>query len=176
MHIMDKKIFFSLVIVCTITHIVRLVFEILKDKNKLKPNKLTFVIVFTSMLLLWMSWFGMCSFDIYKIPPTGILKLLGVVLSSIGVIVFLTALLTIKTLESYEGDLITKGIYSKIRHPMYLGFILWLIGFPIFFGAIFSSVLSLFFIANVLFWRYLEEKELNKRFTAYSDYKKMTIF
>ncbi|MCX6259142.1 MAG: hypothetical protein NTW49_14765, partial [Bacteroidia bacterium] len=82
----------------------------------------------------------------------------------------------IKTLESYEGDLITKGIYSKIRLPMYLGFILSLIGVPIFFGAIFSSILSLLFTANILFWRYLEEKELNKRFTSYMDYKKTTIF
>ena len=89
---------------------------------------------------------------------------------------FLIALFTIKTFESYEGDLITKGIYSKVRHPMYLGFIFWLIGFPIIFGALFSLVLSLVFIANILFWRYLEEKELELRFSSYLDYKKTTIF
>jgi len=173
---MDKKIFFALVIVCTITHIVRSVYEILKHKNKLKTNKLTFVIVFINMMLLWMSWFALCSFDVYKIPPAVIVRLLGVLISSMGLVVFLTALYTIKTLESYEGDLITKGIYSKIRHPMYLGFILWLIGSPIFFGAIFSSVLSLIFIANVLFWRHIEEEELNNRYASYRDYKKTTIF
>ena len=132
--------------------------------------------MFINMLLLWMSWFALCSLDIYKIQPNGIVRLLGVLISSIGIIVFLTGLFTIKTLESYEGDLITKGIYSKIRHPMYIGFILWLIGFPIFFGAIFSSMLSLIFIANILFWRSLEEKELSIRFTSYEDYKKTTIF
>ena len=173
---MDKKIFFALVIVCTITYIVRSIYEILKHKNILKPDKLTFVIVFINMLLLWMSWFALCSLDIYRIQPGGFVRLLGVLLTSMGIIVFLIALFTIRTLESYEGDLITKGIYSKIRHPMYLGFILWLIGFPILFGAIFSSVLSLIFIANILFWRYLEEKELNKRFTSYRDYKKTTLF
>jgi len=173
---MDKNIFFTLVIICTITHVVRLVYEILKHKNKLKADKVTFIIMFINMLLLWMSWFALCSLDINKIPTAGIVKLLGVLLSSLGLIVFLVALFTIKTLESYEGDLITKGIYSTIRHPMYLGFILWLIGFPLFFGAVFSSVLSLLFIANVLFWIYLEEKELIKRFTSYKDYKKTTIF
>jgi protein-S-isoprenylcysteine O-methyltransferase Ste14 len=85
-------------------------------------------------------------------------------------------LFTIKTLESYEGDLITTGIYSKIRHPMYLGFILWSIGFPIFFGALFSFILSFLFIGNILFWRYLEEKELIERFADYQEYKKTTIF
>ena len=57
-----------------------------------------------------------------------------------------------------------------------VGFILWLIGFPVFCGAVFSFFLSLPFIANVLFWRYLEEKELAERFPAYRDYKKKTIF
>ena len=173
---MDQKIFIALVIVCIVTHIVRSVYEILKHKNKLTPNKLTFIIVFINMLILWVSWFALCSYDVFRIPPAGIVKLLGVLMSAAGIFIFLQALFTIKTLESYEGDLITKGIYSKIRHPMYLGFILWLIGFPLFFGAIFSSVLSLIFISNVLFWRYLEETELLNRFTSYKHYRKTTIF
>ena len=173
---MDNKTFYALVIVCIITHVVRSVYEILKHKNKLKPDKLTFIIVFSNMLLLWMSWFALCSFDIYKIPMSGIAKLLGMLVTGIGMIVFLTGLFTIKTLESYEGDLITKGIYSKIRHPMYFGFILWLIGLPIYFGALYAFILAFVFIANVLFWRYLEEKELLERFSSYIDYKKTTIF
>jgi protein-S-isoprenylcysteine O-methyltransferase Ste14 len=104
------------------------------------------------------------------------LKYLGLALTIIGLIIFITALLTIKTLESYEGDLITTGVYSKIRHPMYLAFILWLIGFPVYFGSMYSMILSLIFIANILFWRSLEEKELTGRFPSYSDYKKGTIF
>ena len=32
------------------------------------------------------------------------------------------------------------------------------------------------FIMNILFWRYLEEKELDKRFSSYSEYKKTTLF
>jgi protein-S-isoprenylcysteine O-methyltransferase Ste14 len=100
----------------------------------------------------------------------------GLAIAIIGMIAFLTGLFTIKTLESYDGDLITKGIYSKIRHPMYLGFMCWLIGFPFFYGGLFSFILALPFIANILFWRYLEEKELVKRFSGYMDYKKTTWF
>lgn len=173
---MKNELFLILVIVCIITHIVRLTYEIMKHKQILKPGKLSFVIVFINMILLWISWFLLCRYDIFKVNLPDIVRFTGISLSGIGLIVFLAGLLTIKTLESYEGDLIKKGIYSMIRHPMYLGFILWLIGFPVYFGSSFSMVLSLVFIANILFWRYLEEKELETRFPAYPDYKKITIF
>jgi protein-S-isoprenylcysteine O-methyltransferase Ste14 len=173
---MDKKLFFALIIACAITHIIRSVYEILKHKKVLEASKLSFVIMFINMLILWGSWVFLCSLDIYKITIPVIIRYLGLALWCLGIITFLMGLFTIKTLESYEGDLITKGIYSKIRHPMYLGFILWLIGFPIFFGALFSFILSFLFIGNVLFWRNLEEKELEERFSAYPDYKRSTIF
>lgn len=173
---MKKELFFTLVIVCAITHIVRSIYEILKHKQVLKAGKLSFVIIFINMIILWISWILLCRFDIYKIDLPGIVQYTGMSLSVVGLIIFLTGLFTIKTLESYDGDLITTGIYSTIRHPMYSGFILWLIGFPIFFGSLFSMGLSLLFIANILFWRYLEEKELKRRFPSYPYYKKKTIF
>lgn len=173
---MENRLFYILVTVCIITHIVRTAYEILKHKKLLKPGKLTFGIIFTNMMLLWVSWFVLCSLDSCKIQLSGIIRFAGISLAGIGVFVFLSGLYTIKTLESYEGDLITKGIYSKIRHPMYLGFILWLIGFPVFFGALFSFILSFIFIGNVLFWRHLEEKELENRFSDYPEYRKKTIF
>jgi methanethiol S-methyltransferase len=173
---MNKNLFFELVIVCTVTHIIRSIYEILKHKKIITPNKLTFGIVFTNMSLLWLSWFVLCSLDNFKITLPVIIRYLGLALFGFGIITFLMGLLTIKTLESYEGDLITSGIYSKIRHPMYLGFILWSIGFPIFFGALFSFILSFLFIGNILYWRYLEEKELVGRFPSYKLYKKTTLF
>lgn len=173
---MDKTLFFILVTVCVVTQIVRLGYEILKHKKKLKPGKLSFVIVFTNMALLWVSWFVLCCLDIYKIHFPGFVRYLGLAIVIAGLAFFLIALLTIKSLESYDGDLMTKGIYSKIRHPMYLGFICWLVGFPIFSGALFSIFLALPLLANVLYWRYLEGIELEERFPSYKDYAKTTLF
>jgi protein-S-isoprenylcysteine O-methyltransferase Ste14 len=173
---MDKKLFFELIMICTVTHIIRTIYEILKHKKVLEASKLTFVIMFINMLILWVSWGFLCSLDIYKMNLPVLIRYLGMALVAFGIIIFLMGLFTIKTLESYEGDLITSGIYSKIRHPMYLGFILWSIGFPIYFGALFSFILSFLFIGNILFWRYLEEKELEERFSTYKDYRKSTIF
>ena len=173
---MNKTLFFILATACIITHLVRLVYEILKHKQVLKASKLSFVLIFINMIILWISWILLCRFDILKISLPDIIRYMGISLAGVGLIAFLTGLLTIKTLESYEGDLIKTGIYSIIRHPMYFGFILWVIGFPIYFGALLSLILSTFFITNILIWRALEEKELEKRFPAYLDYKKTTIF
>ena len=171
-----KNMFFALVGVCLITHIIRLVYELLKHRKLIIPCKVSFVIILIDMLLLWTSWFALCSLDEYKIDLSDVIRYFGISLVISGAIIFLVAFFTIKTLESYEGYLITSGIYSKIRHPMYLGFILWLIGFPVFCGSLFSLILSLLFIANVSFWKYLEEKELEKRFPSYLEYKKTTLF
>ena len=173
---MENKLFYALVTICVITHIIRSVYEILKHKNIVKANKMTFAIIFPDMMLLWISWFALCSLDVYTIQLPGFVRFAGLALAVIGLFVFLRGLITIKTLESYEGDLITKGIYSKIRHPMYLGFVCWLIGFPVFYGGFLSLILAFIFIANVLYWRYLEEKELVKRFPGYIAYKRTTYF
>jgi protein-S-isoprenylcysteine O-methyltransferase Ste14 len=168
--------FFNLVLVCVITHIIRSTYEILKHKKILQPTGLSFVIIFLDMAVLWVSWFALCSFDEYKMILPGIIKYIGLLLISIGLVIFITALFTIKTLENYEGDLITKGIYSKIRHPMYLGFILWCIGMPVYSSAYFSLILAFVFVGNILFWRHLEEIDLEKRFVDYNLYKLKTFF
>jgi len=173
---MDQLSFSILVMVCVITHVVRTIYEVLKHQKLLKPGKLSFAIIFTNMAILWMSWFALCSRDIYSIHYAEVYRYFGIALAVMEALAFFIALFTIKTLESYDGDLITKGIYSKIRHPMYFGFICWLTGFPIIFGAVFSFFLSLLFVLNVLLWQTLEEIELEKRFPGYLEYKKTTLF
>jgi protein-S-isoprenylcysteine O-methyltransferase Ste14 len=173
---MANKTFLILITVCISTHIIRSVYEILKHKQMLKPGKLSFAVMFTNMMLLWVSWVFLCSYDTYKIVLPAFIRYLGLAITVFGLVLFLSGMFTIKTLESYDGDLIKSGVYSKIRHPMYTGFICWLIGFPLFFRPGFSLILSLLFIGNILFWRYLEEKELEKRFPSYLEYRKTTMF
>ncbi len=173
---MDKNQFYLFVVVCITTHLIRTIYEILKHKKVIRATKLTFVIVFINMFLLWGSWFWLCTDDPGGIILPGIVRYAGLVLVMAAIAVFITALLTIRALESYEGDLITHGIYSKIRHPMYLAFILWLVGMPLYSGGYWVYVLAVVFITNVLFWRHLEERELLNRFPGYLEYKKKTFF
>jgi len=165
-----------LVLLCVAANIIRLGYEVLKHKKLLVPNRISFVIILTNMLVLWLSWYLLCSLDPSRNTLPTILNYFGLSLFIIGVILFLTALFTIKSLETYSGDLITKGIYSMIRHPMYLAFILWLIGLPTYFGGMFSFALAVLFITNILIWRHWEELELLERFAGYNAYRKTTIF
>lgn len=173
---MNTRNFILLIIISVLTHFVRTVYEVLKHKKIIEASKLTFAIMFPNMTVLWISWFMLCSADVYKLNLPAFVRYIGIAITIAGAGLFFTALFTIKTLETYSGDLITTGIYSKVRHPMYLGFICWLFGAPLFFNAVTAFALAVLFIANVLFWRHLEELELEKRFTSYKEYKVKTIF
>lgn len=116
---MGKELFFALVIICTVTHINRSVYEILKHKQILKPGKLSFVIMFANMMLLWISWVLLWSRDLYRISIPDIIRYSGLALSGIGLVLFLTALFTIKTLESYNGDLITTGTACRASQTVW---------------------------------------------------------
>ena len=175
---MDENVFVVLVVVCIciFAHFARDVYEVLKDRRILRPDRTTFLVMFSNMALLWLSWCLLCALDPYRLDSPDAIRYAGMALFAVGVMLFVVGLLTLGTLESCENDLVTRGIYSRIRHPMYLAFILWLIGLPLSFGGLFSFILSPIFVANVLWWRYLEEKELEQRFVSYKAYKRATLF
>jgi len=173
---MKNELFSILTGICIFSHIVRTIYEILKHRKRIVPDKHSFIIVFTNMIVLWITWFLLCRMDAFRIELPPVISYFGLMLVVFGVLLFLIALSTIKSLETYAGNLITHGIYSRIRHPMYLAFILWLIGMPVFYGAYFSLALAMLFIANVLYWRHLEELELVSRFSGYREYRNRTIF
>lgn len=172
-----KNTFYIWLIILIITTIYRNIYEFRKAKGVIAKSKLSFTILFADMFLLWSSWFAMCEGDIIKIEMPAILRITGIVLTILGIFLFLVAWYTTKSLENYEGGLITTGIYSFTRHPMYLGFICWLVGFPLFQQALVSLCIAPILILSVLYWKKVEEKRLIKQFqNNYIEYKKKTIF
>lgn len=73
-----------------------------------------------------------------------------------------------------NSKLVTRGIYSVIRHPMYLSVILFVTGGVLYFGAYYSLVLTVFLF---LFFRgkiNFEERILLEHFPEYKSYKNKT--
>jgi protein-S-isoprenylcysteine O-methyltransferase Ste14 len=118
----------------------------------------------------------MCSSDPTRLVLSGTLHSIGLGAWIIGLGLALGALIQLRGVENID-HLITTGLFSKFRHPMYLGFIFWIIGWVIYFGAIVSLVVGLVGIGNILFWRRLEEEKLDESYgEVYQKYRQGTWF
>jgi protein-S-isoprenylcysteine O-methyltransferase Ste14 len=117
----------------------------------------------------------MCFSDPVKMSFPDWIRYIGLLLFSIGVFLFIFSHVSLKGFRG-GGKLITGGIYSKIRNPMYLGFTIWVIGLPIFARGLMALISSAIWIAHIMCWKILEERELEKKNTEYSEYRKKTWF
>ena len=80
--------------------------------------------------------------------------------------------------NDYELDhLVTEGIYSKLRNPMYFGIILMHIGFPLASRSLLTLLSAAMWTILIFLWKYMEGKDLEKKFGAeYLEYKRRTFF
>ncbi len=105
----------------------------------------------------------------------------------IGVALLLAGLtLSIKGSKKFEREsttvmtfdiptiLVTNGLYQYSRNPMYLGFLLMLLGFWILLGSLSNLILVIaFFLITNNYYIKFEEKVLHQKFgAAYSEYRK----
>ena len=164
-------------VLCVATHIIRTTYELLKIRNRINPeNKLVFAVLFSNMLLLWISWFSLNIADPVKLAFGPVVKYAGVAVLVCGTLFFILSLVKLKRFENYHGDLVTSGIFRYLRHPMYLGFILWMAGSALFFQSRSGCILAVVFTVNILIWKKLEEVQLMKVYTDYREYMKTTYF
>jgi protein-S-isoprenylcysteine O-methyltransferase Ste14 len=75
------------------------------------------------------------------------------------------------TIQIAEGQkVISTGPYSVVRHPMYAGALLLLIGMPLALGS-WYGLLGILLVLPVLIWRLLdEERFLCRNLPGYSEY------
>jgi len=128
-------------------------------------------------MLVFLAVWGVDSFLLhYTLNLLGLISLLvsvpiGVISSSIGV--YFVRKSEAVVFSNTEGKVIDTGVYGRVRHPMYLGELLILLGFSI------STLSILSFIVWVIFFVFLdrmasyEEKDLTRILgQQYSDYRK----
>ena len=157
--------------------IIRAVYEQLKKNGRVNPkNKITFLIIFLAMCLLWASWFNMCPLDPFQLSIPQVARWIGFGIFLLGLGLAIGALIQLRGVENIN-HLETKGLFCKIRHPMYLGFILWIFGWAIYHGAVISLLMGFVAIGNILYWKRSEERELESAYgKIYLEYINNTWF
>jgi protein-S-isoprenylcysteine O-methyltransferase Ste14 len=129
------------------------------------------------------AWFAFIPIDVFHLrllpPPPLEVSVFGAAVFLVGYGINLTALFQnafaapIVKDQSERGQvLIDTGLYSRIRHPFYLGLLLWSIGLALWLES-YASVPALlpplvFLIARIR----VEERELRETLPGYADYAK----
>ena len=124
----------------------------------------------------------MCPLDLFhwqiaEAPPE-VVRIAGLVLYILGLVVILAAMAanefaapTVHIQEEEGQKVADTGLYAYVRHPMYTGFILMMVGTFLWLGTYFSLIVgSLMFISSVVFRINVEEKTLMDELEGYKEY------
>ncbi|MBT5021510.1 hypothetical protein HOK51_07150 [Candidatus Woesearchaeota archaeon] len=110
----------------------------------------------------------------------GVADIPGIILLIGGLILWWTGRITLGSEANKfpcADKLITKGIYSKISSPMYIGTILAILGVIIMTRSIGIIILGLIYVSTLMMRDSSERKMLEKKFgKKYSKYKQKTWF
>ena len=160
---------------CFLSYGLRLVAHIYMYNKEADVLPFNFLLSFT--FLGYIGWGYWSAADPVKMnSPSSICIPIGIGLAVIGFGLFIYSE-TKKHGVGEKDELVTTGIYSKIRHPMYIGLVLLHFGYPFIFKSFVTCLSTILWVSFILTWKHFEEKNLERRFgQKYIDYKRQTWF
>jgi protein-S-isoprenylcysteine O-methyltransferase Ste14 len=160
---------------CLVSYLLRLAAHILTYWRASSPIDVRLILAVTFLGYFgWGYWSGA---DPVKMNiPARVAVPAGASLAAAGMGLFLYSELK----RHGVGDtdrLISTGIYSKIRHPMYIGLVLLHFGFPLVARSFTACLSTILWTGIIAAWTWFEEKNLERRFgERYRRYKRQTWF
>jgi len=162
--------------ICFVTFAIRTGYHLAQyNKQPCAERRAVKIIVLIDMAVLWAAWFSMNFWDPNEITIVLWLRLIGLALFIIGVTLFILADVYLRHARDQQ-TFVTHGLYAYLRNPMYLGFILWIIGFPVFMQSVGTLVSAVIWIPHFIAWKIVEEQNMQEKYPAYREYKKKTWF
>lgn len=149
---------------CLIGLMIRNGYELLKKRGRADvENKVVFVVVFAAMVTMLATWPFVCALDPGRVVvPRGV-RWVGLGMMAVGIALAMGGMIQLRGVENI-AHLVTTGLFSRLRHPMYTGFILWIIGWVAVYGSMVSPVIGVVCIGSILYWRHLEECALESHY------------
>ncbi len=97
-------------------------------------------------------------------------KPLGLFLFAFGLAIMALAFFQLMKARKEGWKLQTTGVYGIVRHPMYLGDVLWALGWSLAFKALYALALTPLWLFLRLCLATLEEEKLAEKYPEYSEY------
>lgn len=156
--------------------------SLVKNKVSLKPvNYRRIYNIISILAVLFIFFMGSTISPEYFLPKGQATKSVGLIIATFG---FLLAKLAFKPIsfsqfmgikKEEKSELMTKGIYARMRHPLYTALILGLIGFVLFNPTYTHLVHAICILIYLLIGIQYEEKRLIAQFgEKYKMYKDQT--
>lgn len=131
----------------------------------------------------WVGYLGALAWFIMVIASRGlewdlplVASIIGIVLTAVGLYVHGTGIRDIMRYRD-EGPLVTRGIYARLRHPIYYGWVLVCFGMPMLFQSWLGLVTAPLWAGIILVVAVLEERDLARALPdgVYEEYRKDTV-
>lgn len=131
-----------------------------------------------TQLLLFVAY--VLPFDLFEISIPEWLRYSGLLVLGLGIILGIVALAQMNTKISpfptpvSNGRLITNGVFSIARHPIYTALVFSGFGFGVYQASLFKILITLLLLFLFYYKSKYEEKLLIAKFSEYRNYKKKT--
>ncbi|WP_377888038.1 methyltransferase family protein [Alkalihalobacillus sp. R86527] len=134
------------------------------ERTTMERRSFRLIFLMTSMAILFTVILS--TFNMFRMEESHLTRSIGILIYGGGILLRywgikeLGQFFSRDVIVEEELELVSSGPYRKLRHPLYTGLLLIMIGFPIYMGVWMGVIVSALFIIPVLLYRIRIEEEM----------------